>query len=88
MTEYSDQIMNILEPKIGHALAQSALRIKCKKLGISPEHIATDVIPVLADDLYEPLMIFAGEEFAQTLTNQIKALSTPSTASSPVKGQE
>jgi hypothetical protein len=76
MTEYSERILSILEPKIGHALAQSALRIKCKKLGISPENITADTVPVLADDLYEPLMIFAGEEFAQTLTNEIKTLST------------
>jgi len=74
MTVYSDRIMRILEPKIGHALAQSALRIKCKKLGIVPEHITPETLPVLADDLYEPLRIFAGDEFAQGLVTQIKAL--------------
>jgi len=75
MTGYSDRIMGVLEPKIGHALAESALRIKCKKLGITPEHITADTVPVIADDLYEPLRIFAGEEFARNLTAQIKALS-------------
>ena len=74
MTVYSDRIMGVLEPKIGHALAQSALRIKCKKLGIVPEHITPETLPVLADDLYEPLRIFAGDEFAQVLVEQIKAL--------------
>lgn len=71
---YSDRIMGILEPKIGHALAQSALRIKCKKLGIAPEHITAETLPVLADDFYEPLRIFAGEEFAKGLVTQIKAI--------------
>ncbi len=75
MTEYSERIVSILEPKIGHALALSALRIKCKKLGIAPENITADKVPILADDLYEPLMIFAGEEFAKNLTTQIKAIS-------------
>lgn len=74
MTVYSDRIMGVLEPKIGHALAQSALRIKCKKLGIVPEHITPETLPVLADDLYEPLRIFAGDEFAHGLVEQIKAL--------------
>ena len=74
MTAYSDQIMGVLEPKIGHALAQSVLRIKCKKLGITPEHITADTVPVLADDLYEPLRIFAGEDFAKCLITQIKAI--------------
>ncbi|MDD1691373.1 MAG: hypothetical protein LUQ66_12035 [Methanoregula sp.] len=74
MTEYSDRIMGVLEPKIGRALAQSVLRIKCKKLGITPENITADTVPVLADDLYEPLRIFAGEDFAKSLTMQIKAI--------------
>ena len=74
MTVYSDRIMGVLEPQIGHALAQSALRIKCKKLGIAPEHITPETLPVLADDLYEPLRILAGDEFAQVLVEQIKAL--------------
>ncbi|OPY38605.1 MAG: hypothetical protein A4E35_00596 [Methanoregula sp. PtaU1.Bin051] len=74
MTEYSERILGILEPKIGHELALSALRIKCKKLGIALENITADKVPILADDLYEPLKIFAGEEFARTLTSQIKAI--------------
>jgi hypothetical protein len=76
MNGYSDRIMGVLEPKIGHALAQSVLRIKCKKLGITPEHITADTVPVLADDLYEPLRIFAGEDFAKSLTTQIKAIAS------------
>ena len=75
MTGYSERIVSILEQKVGPELAQSALRIKCKKLGIAPENITADKVPILADDLYEPLRIFAGEEFARALTTQIKAIS-------------
>jgi len=74
MTTYSGKILCILEPKVGPALAQSALRIKCKKLGIAPDNLTAENIPVLADDLYEPLRIFAGEEFAKGLVAQIKAV--------------
>jgi hypothetical protein len=74
MTSYSEKILCILEPKVGPALAQSALRIKCKKLGIAPDRITAENIPVLADDLYEPLRIFAGDEFAKGLVTQIKAV--------------
>jgi hypothetical protein len=74
MTEYSARIMSILEPKIGYSLAQSALRIKCKKLGIVPENITLDNIPVLANDLYEPLRIFAGDEFATKITSEIRTI--------------
>ncbi|MDD1687456.1 hypothetical protein [Methanoregula sp.] len=76
MTGYIDRIMGILEPKVGHALAQSALRIKCKKLGITPDGITAETLPLLADDLFEPLSIFAGDEFARSLTMQIKELSS------------
>jgi len=76
MTDYSDRIMSVLEPKIGHNLAQSVIRIKCKKLGITPESITADAVPVIADDLYEPLRIFAGEEFANTLIAQIRAIAS------------
>ena len=75
MTVYSDRIMGILEPKIGRELARSALRIKCKKLGIIPENIIADNVPTLANDLYEPLRIFAGDEFAKTITTEIKTIS-------------
>lgn len=73
MSEYSDWILSILEPRIGLGMAKSALKIKCKKLGIAPDDISRDQIAILADELYEPLRIFAGEEFARSVTDQIKA---------------
>ena len=75
MTELTEKIMGILEPRIGRGLAKSAIRIKCRKLGIDPEHITPDEVGILADDLYEPLRIFAGEEFAETTTALIKTVS-------------
>jgi hypothetical protein len=76
MTGNMEQIMGILEPKVGHSLAESLLRIKCRKLGIAMDKIPADTIPVLADDLFEPLSIFAGPEFAQALTTRIKAIAS------------
>ncbi len=75
MNGRTQEILEVLEPKIGRSLAESLLRIKCRKNGISPDNIPSDSIPLLADDLYEPLNIFAGEEFAKDLTSRIKAIS-------------
>ncbi|MEN6609299.1 MAG: hypothetical protein ABFC24_00510 [Methanoregulaceae archaeon] len=75
MTGYSEKILSVLEPGIGRNMAKSALKIKCKKLGITPEEISRDDVLILADDLYEPLRIFAGEEFAKSMTSQIKNIS-------------
>jgi hypothetical protein len=74
MTEYSERIIRILEPKTGHALARSVLLKTCVKRGIAPENITPDTLPAIADGLYEPLRIFGGDAFAQTLTSQIKAI--------------
>lgn len=74
MTENLRKIMGVLEPKVGPALAESLIRLKCRKFGIDMQDIPADRIPVLADDLFEPLSIFAGPEFAKNLTTRIKNL--------------
>jgi len=74
MNRYSDQIIGILEPKIGHAMAKSALKIQCKKLGVDPETIPSDKIGSLADSLYEPFKVFAGEDFANKMVGQLKQI--------------
>ena len=74
MTENLQKILGILEPKVGPSLAESLIRLKCRKLGIDMQNIPQDRIPVLADDLFEPLSIFAGPDFAQNLTTRIKNL--------------
>ncbi len=40
-------------------------RIKRRKLGFVPENITATDVPILSNDLYEPLRIFAGGEFAK-----------------------
>lgn len=66
--------MAILEPSVGFSLADSAIRMKCEKLRITPDTITAGTLPALADELYEPLRIFAGEIFARTLTARVRAI--------------
>lgn len=74
MTGYNERILALLEPEIGHSLAVSVIRTKCGDLGIQPGFITADMLPALADELYEPLRIFRGEKFAQVMTDRIRAL--------------
>lgn len=74
MTGYYERIIAILEPKIGRSMAESVLKIKCGELGIAPENITADTLPALADELYEPLEVFAGKEFGLAQTRRIRAL--------------
>ena len=75
MTGYYVQIMEILEPKVGHVMAEAVLMKTCTKLGIAPENITADTLPAFADELSEPLTIYAGEKFAKTLIKMIKTIS-------------
>ncbi|MCK9581577.1 MAG: hypothetical protein M0Q92_14175 [Methanoregula sp.] len=74
MTGYYERIIAILEPKIGRFMAVSVIRIKCGKLRIKPEKITRENLPAIADELFEPLTVFAGIEFARVLTNKIRAI--------------
>jgi hypothetical protein len=74
MKNCHDRIMAILEPSVGTSLAESVLRKKCTDLGINPENISPEIIPALADELYEPLRVFGGEVFAQGLVARIRDL--------------
>jgi hypothetical protein len=74
MTRCYEQVVAILEQKIGHSLAESVIHIKCANLGIRPETISPENLPALADELYEPLRLFGGEEFARVLITRIREL--------------
>ncbi|TAJ45398.1 hypothetical protein [Methanofollis fontis] len=74
MSGYAEKIIGILEPKIGAAMAKTALKTQCKKCGITPENISAGDLPNLADSLYAPLKVFAGDAFAQGMVDQIRKI--------------
>ena len=74
MTDYAEKILEILEPNIGSRLAKSALKLKCKKLEIPEAELTIREVRIIGEELYEPLRIFAGDEFAERVSNQIKQI--------------
>lgn len=74
MVGYADQIIGVLEPKVGRAMAISVVKMMCKKQGLDISNITKDQRDTLADYLMDPLNVFGGIEFARDLVNSIKNL--------------
>lgn len=72
MVGYADLIIGLLEPKVGKAMATSVVKMVCKKQGIDISNINRDHLNTIADGLFNPLKVFAGDEFAQKMVKDIK----------------
>lgn len=74
MAGYADQIIALLEPKVGNAMATSAVKNVCKKQGIDFSDVTKDNVPVLAENLLEPLRVFGGDDFALKMVQEMKKI--------------
>lgn len=74
MAGYADQIIALLEPKVGKVMAISAVKIVCKRKGIDFSDVKKEQIPVLADNLLEPLKVFGGDDFADKMVQEMKQI--------------
>mgnify|MGYP000918393568 CR=1 FL=1 len=74
MSSLNTQIVEILAPVIGHGLAQSAVAMQCKKMGILPEELSHEHITEFTERFEKVLSIFAGETIAKEITRTIQLL--------------
>jgi galactitol-specific phosphotransferase system IIB component len=74
MVGYADQMIELLEPKVGRSMATSAVKRVCKKQGIDMTDITQDQIGSLAESLRNPLIVFAGNEFADKIIQDMKKI--------------
>jgi len=74
MADLADEIVRLLAPAIGTGLAESAVNIQCKKMGMMPEDLSRETIPEFADRFRTPLGYFAGDTVAAEIVEKIKAL--------------
>ena len=71
----SNNIIDILTPYLGKAMAESSLKVNCTSyLKISPDELSAEHIPALCDRLIRGLKVFVGVENAQNIINIIKIL--------------
>jgi hypothetical protein len=71
MTGMADEIVLVLSPVIGTGLAESAVTLQCRKLGIPPEDLSDENIEEFVRQFRKMMAIFAGEQVADTLMMKI-----------------
>lgn len=74
MSDLAEEIAQILAPAIGSGLALSVVSLQCKKMGILPDVLSEDYLEDFAERFRAPLELFAGEQVAGDLVEQIKSL--------------
>jgi hypothetical protein len=74
MTQVADEIVAILTPVIGKGLAESAVTMQCRKLGIIPENLSDEEIQVFSLHFRKVMEIFAGDQVADEIAMKIRKI--------------
>jgi hypothetical protein len=67
-------IINILLPYFGQTIAEGALQLSCKSLGVDRTDIDSSKLPAIAKAIEKRLVVFLGTEKAAVVAGQIAAL--------------
>jgi hypothetical protein len=74
MTGIADEIVSVLSPVIGTGLAESAVIMQCRKMGILPENLSRDNIEEFSRHFKKMMEIFAGEQVAEEIVVKIRMI--------------
>ena len=74
MTGTADEIVSVLSPVIGTGLAESAVTMQCRKLGILPEDLSDRNIEEFLQHFRKMMEIFAGEQVADEIVMKIETI--------------
>lgn len=66
------QIREILAPKVSELVADSIIRVNCKRMGIAPEELDVKRSAEMAEKIATSLLLFLNEEDVKEVVNQIK----------------
>jgi|WetSurMetagenome_2_1015567.scaffolds.fasta_scaffold47404_4 hypothetical protein len=72
MMQVADEIVTILTPVIGKGLAQSAVTMQCRKLGVLPEDLSQENIEDFSLHFRKVMVIFAGDQVADEIVLKIR----------------
>jgi hypothetical protein len=73
IVQIADEIVNVLTPVIGKGMAQSAVSMQCRKIGIMPENLSLDNIDDFLRNFKKTMAIFAGDTVADEVVVKILA---------------
>jgi len=74
MTGTADEIVSVLSPVIGTGLAESAVTMQCRKLGILPEDLSDRNFEEFLQHFRKMMEIFAGEQVADEIVMKIETI--------------
>jgi hypothetical protein len=74
MTGMADEVILVLSPVIGRGLAESAVTMQCRKLGIPMENLSGENIEEFSLHFRKMIAIFAGEQVADEIIARIKKI--------------
>lgn len=74
MSMTADEIVSILSPVIGRGLAESAVIMQCRKLGILPEDLSEENIGEFFRHFRNMMEIFAGKQVADEIMMKIQQI--------------
>ena len=74
MTTMAEEIISVLSPVIGRGLAESAVTVQCRKLGILPEDLSGGNIGEFYRHFRNMMEIFAGEQVADEIMMKIQQI--------------
>lgn len=72
MTGTADEIILVLSPVIGKGLAESAVTLQCRKLGVQPENLSEENLEEFCLHFRKMMEIFAGDQVAEEIITKIK----------------
>jgi len=72
--ELIEKIKEILVPKLGEFVTNSAIRVNCQRLGIKPKELTISKIPEFVKKIKVTLILFLEEEDVEKIIQKIKNL--------------
>jgi hypothetical protein len=70
----SEKIKEILVPKLNEFIADSAIRVNCKRIGTSPEELNPSQLSEFAEKIKITLLLFLEEKEAEEIVQRIKEI--------------
>ncbi len=74
MSNFSEQIIELLAPAIGKNMASASVKSNCKKMGITPEELSSKHIDQFIKNITPGLNVFAGNEFSEQTAAKIRRI--------------
>jgi hypothetical protein len=68
------EIKNILIPKLNEFIAESVIRVNCRRIGVEPEELNMDKLPKFLEKIEVSLLLFLTKEEILDIVQKIKKL--------------